>query len=92
MVPVHPKKNLATASMVLGIVALVFCWFWYLSIPCGIIGLVLGIVAQKAGKIGMATAGIITSIIAIVIAVVIIIIAVIFVSSVMNNLNYYRTY
>jgi hypothetical protein len=61
---VHPKKGMAIASMVLGIVSVVLFCIWYVSIPCAIIAIVLGFLAKKAGKIGMATAGIVTGIIA----------------------------
>lgn len=67
--------GLSIASMVLGIVALVLsCCFYYISIPCAIIGIILGAVSIKgnhAGK-GMAIAGLVCSIISIVPAVVII--------------------
>lgn len=48
-------------AMILGIVALVFCCVWFISIPCAILGLVFGILGiKKIGK-GMAIAGIVTS-------------------------------
>lgn len=58
----------ALASMVLGIVACVFVFFGYgafVGIILGVIGLILGINAKKEGPSGMATAGIVLSIIAI---------------------------
>lgn len=64
--PPQQKKGMAIASLVLGIVSLVFFCAWYLSIPCAIVGLILGIIANKKFKTGMATAGIILSIIGIV--------------------------
>ncbi|NLX64733.1 MAG: hypothetical protein GX022_08190 [Clostridiaceae bacterium] len=63
----------ATASLVLGIIAVVCVFFGYgalLGIILGIIGLVLGINAKKAAPSGMATAGIVLSIIAIVVCVI----------------------
>ena len=63
--PVEDKsaKNNATASLVLGIIGLCCC------APCGIVGLILGINSKKAKpeNNGLATAGIILSIIALVI-------------------------
>jgi len=57
-------SGFAIASMVLGIVALVMsCCFYFISIPCAVVGVVLGAVSlagQKPGK-GMAIAGLITS-------------------------------
>lgn len=70
-----PKKSigLAVASMVLGIVAVVFsCCFIYVSIPCGIVGLILGAVslATKKGGKGMAIAGIVCSIVSIAVVII----------------------
>lgn len=57
-------RGLAIASMVLGIVSCVFCWVWYIVIPAGVVGLILGIVfKKKGGQSGMATAGVICSIV-----------------------------
>ena len=51
---------MAVASMVLGIISFVFCWFIYVGGPLAILGLVLGIVSRKKndGGRGMAIAGI----------------------------------
>ncbi|HEY5699048.1 MAG TPA: DUF4190 domain-containing protein [Acidimicrobiales bacterium] len=74
----------AVASMVLGIVALVFCWCWPVGGVCAIVGLPLGLVARSRitkGEAdprskGMATAGVILCGIAIVLVIVIAIILV----------------
>lgn len=66
------KKGFAIASLVLGIVAIVSGCAWYVAIPCAIVGLILGIMANKVKKTGMATAGIVLSIIALVLAVLVI--------------------
>ena len=64
----NPGKGLGIASMVLGIVSLVlFCWI-YVSIPCALVGVILGGVGMKKSKdagmsAGMATAGLVCSII-----------------------------
>jgi hypothetical protein len=78
-VPVQNNQGgsgLAIASMVLGIVALVLsCCFYYISIPCAIIGVILGAVAlskKSAGK-GMAIAGLVCSIISLVPAIIMIV-------------------
>lgn len=68
----NESKGLSIASMVLGIIALVFFCFVYICIPCGIISIILGGVAlatKKAGK-GMAIAGLVCSIIGIAIYVI----------------------
>lgn len=57
--------GLAVASMVLGIVSLVVLCIWWISIPCGIVAVVLGAIARgkakrgEAGGAGMAMAGLI---------------------------------
>ncbi len=69
-------NGMAIASMVLGIVALVFgCCLWYISFPCSIVGIILGGVslAQKRGGKGMAVAGVVLSAIAIVVAIIVLV-------------------
>ena len=70
------EKNgvgLSVASMVLGILSLVFgCCFYCLAFPCSLLGLILAAVSlkgKKGGK-GMAIAGLVTSIIGIIPAVI----------------------
>lgn len=63
-------KGMAIASMVLGIIGIVVSCIWYLSFPCGIIAIVLGILHNKKNtKSGMATAGLVCGIIAILLAI-----------------------
>lgn len=68
--------GLGIASMVLGIVALVLsCCFYYISIPCAILGVIFGGVSiskKKPGR-GMAIAGLVCSIVSLVPAIIIII-------------------
>lgn len=78
--PVVPGKGLGVASMVLGILSLVFfCVFW-LSLPLSIIGLALGgagiAKAKRVGApCGMAVAGLVCSSIALGLALLMIILA-----------------
>lgn len=71
--PDNGGKGLSIASLVLGIVSVIFsCCLWYIGLPCGIIGLVLGILSMKKkapGK-GMAIAGIILSAVALVLGII----------------------
>ncbi|MBP3325756.1 MAG: DUF4190 domain-containing protein [Coprococcus sp.] len=75
--PYSPQGSagLGIASMVLGIVALVFsCCLYYVSLPCAIVGLILGGVSlskKKPGK-GMAVAGLVCSIVSLVPTIIII--------------------
>lgn len=59
-----PGNGFAVASLILGIVALITSCSLVLSIPCGIIGLILGIVGKAKGAGGMAVAGIVLSVLA----------------------------
>ena len=66
----QPKKGAATASMVLGIIGVVFWFFGYgalVSVVLGIIGLVLAGSAKKAGNVsGVRTAGFVLSLISLI--------------------------
>lgn len=62
-------EGLAIASMILGIVSLVVsCCFYYISLPCAIISVVLAAVSLKGkrGGRGMAIAGLVCAIISLV--------------------------
>jgi uncharacterized membrane protein len=77
------SSGMAVASMVLGIVALVLFCIPYVSFPCGVVGLVLGVVAGgkarrgEAAGAGMARAGVVCSTIAAALAVLLIILAIV---------------
>ena len=70
------KKGFSIASMVLGIVSLVCCCIWYISIPCSILAIVFSIVGKKKGGKGMATAGLVLGIIAIALYVLLVVLGV----------------
>ena len=71
-----PGKGKAVASLVLGIISLVLLWFGVtalIAIVTSIIGIVLGVSAKKTlppNQRGMATAGLICSIVGLVLAVI----------------------
>ncbi|HOV40538.1 MAG TPA: DUF4190 domain-containing protein [Oscillospiraceae bacterium] len=77
------KSGLSIASMVLGILSILFFCIPYISIPLAIVGLILGIISlvKKQGGKGMAIAGVICSAIGFVIGIIIIIMAIAAVSS-----------
>src|SRR5690554_2838905 len=68
-------KGMAAASLVLGLLSDVLFCLWYLSLPCAVVGLILGIMSLKSSGRGMAIAGLVLSIIAIAIFVVMLILA-----------------
>lgn len=77
-------KGMAIASMVLGIVSIVMlCCSYWISVPCAVVGLILGIIHNKKnGKNGMAIAGIVCSIVSLVLLVLLLIIAAVFMGAV----------
>lgn len=64
-------SGLAIASMVCGIVSIVLCCIWYISIILAIVAVVLGVInnVKGLGGKGMAIAGIVTGAIGIILAV-----------------------
>ncbi|PKR79967.1 hypothetical protein CW751_12115 [Brumimicrobium salinarum] len=85
------NNGMATAALVLGIVSIVFSFFWFIGLICGILGVVLGIISKNKiktdpnmGGSGAATAGLITGIIGIIISVIVIIIGILFVGAIVE--------
>ena len=66
------KKGFSIAALVLGIVAIVLCCVWYISIPCGILAIVFGTIGLRSSKRGMSISGIVTGIIGMIISIFII--------------------
>lgn len=60
---VRAKSGLGVASLVLGIISIIFASFWYITLPSGILAIVLG--AKSIKKVGsrLGKAGLITGII-----------------------------
>ena len=69
--PQEPKKTdaLSVIALVLGIASIVICCNIYLASPLGIGGIVCSVISNKNQKSGLATAGMICSIVGIVLAV-----------------------
>lgn len=74
--PKDPKKPMAIAALVLGIVSLVFTCVIWLAVPCGIIAVVLGAISMKSTGRGMAIAGVILGSLGILFSIVFIILVV----------------
>lgn len=64
------KKGFSIAALVLGIIAIVLCCIWYISVPCGILAIIFGIIGIKSAKKGMSIAGLITGAIGLVISII----------------------
>lgn len=71
--PKKDRKGFCIASMVLGIIALVFFCIWYVSIPCAILAIIFGVLGIKSTGKGMAIAGLITGSIGLVVSILIIV-------------------
>ncbi len=74
--PEGPKKTdaLAIVSLVLGIVSIVMsCCYTYLGIALGIGGIICSVMSNKKQKSGLATAGMVCSIIGLVLSVLLLI-------------------
>lgn len=73
--PKQPVSGCSVTAMILGIVALLTsCCFYYISIPCAIVGCILAAVGIKSGKggKGMGIAGLVMTIISLVPALIVI--------------------
>ncbi|HZK34280.1 MAG TPA: DUF4190 domain-containing protein [Bacillota bacterium] len=77
---VPDRKGMAVASLVLGIISVVLFCLWYLSLPCAVVGLILGIMSLKSSGRGMAIAGLVISIVTLVITVLLFVLAAIGIS------------
>lgn len=91
--PQKQNNTLAIVSLVMGILAIVLacCASWIGIVP-GIAGIICAVLANKQGKSGMATAGLICSIIGIVIALLLTVVYVIFGAALMSELGGYGYY
>lgn len=59
---INDKKysSMNVASLVLGIISIVLCFFWYMTIPAGILAIIFGVkttrkLGSKLGKAGLIT-------------------------------------
>lgn len=76
------KHGYAVASLVLGIVSVVLSCCTWVGIACGIVGLVLAIVAKKAGnEETICKAGLILSIVGLALAVILLIVSLVLAGS-----------
>lgn len=64
--PTNNRKGFNITSMVLGIIAILFCCVWYINIPCSIIAIIFSIAGRKDAGRGMGIAGLVLGIVALV--------------------------
>lgn len=57
------KSVMHIAALVLGIISIVTHWFWYITLPTGILAIIFGIKSAKRTGSRMGKAGMITGII-----------------------------
>ena len=66
------RKGFSIAALVLGIVSIVLFCLWYISIPCGILAVIFGILGIKSTRKGMSIAGLVTGAIGLIVSVLIV--------------------
>lgn len=59
----NKKSGMGIASMTLGIISILTSWFWYLTMPAGILAIIFGGKSVKKTGNAASKAGIITGII-----------------------------
>lgn len=59
----NKKNGMAVASLTLGIISILTSWFWYLTMPAGILAIIFGGKSAKKTGSNFAKTGIITGII-----------------------------
>lgn len=57
------KNGISIAAMVLGIVAIVLCWFWFIAFPCGVLAIIFGCIGKKKNNNNFAKTGLILGIV-----------------------------
>ena len=67
------KKGFSIAALVLGIIAIVLSCVWYVSVPAGIVAIILGIIGINSSKKGLSVAGIVTGVIGIILTILLIV-------------------
>lgn len=92
--PAVPAKAQSITGMILGIVSLCLFCVWYLSIPCGVVGIVFSVIARrKSAEVGyknnMANAGFICSCIGLGLGIVFVIVSIAIISSAYSSAGRY---
>ena len=83
------RKGFAVLSLVLGIISIVLACFWFISIPCGIIAVILGVMSKKSTKPNVSLSGLVTGSIGVFISIIIIIVFFAVSAGLINGLNKY---
>ena len=66
------RKAFSIAALVLGIISIVLSCLWYVSVPAGILAIILGIIGLKSTKRNFSIAGIVTGVIGILLTILLI--------------------
>lgn len=95
--PTVPGKGMSITAMVLGIVACVFSCYFFISLPCAIVGIILGVLgnskAKSVGlKSGFAVAGIACSAVSLGLTILFILYVVLVVGSVYASFDDFMDY
>lgn len=67
------KKGFSIAAIIFGIISIVLSCIWYISVPSGIVAIILGIIGLSSSKRGLSIAGIVTGVIGMILTVLLII-------------------
>lgn len=71
------SNGLAITSLITGILSIVLCLYWFISLPLGIAGVITGVLGKKAALVkgggGMAMAGLITGAIGVLLGVIMVV-------------------
>ncbi len=87
-----PKKGLAIASLILGIISIVLSCIIYIAFPCGVIAIILGAMSTKSTAKGMAITGIVLGSIGVFMSIIFIAIVLFGYRFFENIVYYYNTY
>ena len=74
-------------ALILGIVSLVFFCLWYVSIPCGILAIIFGIMGIKSEDKPMAITGLVTGAIGLIVSILLIFIIIVGVAAGISSMN-----
>ena len=75
------QKGWGIASMILGILSLLFVWAPYFGVPFAVLAIIFNAQQKKHGATGAGTAGLVTGIIGLALGIIMLILALVFISA-----------